>query len=352
MRNHRLRSKYNSPGSPGSESTLLAMSQTSSPFIAVYEWDNATGYGTRLSNPGTLPGNAMYAADIHTDIVAVCGASSPYVHVYPIESGSFGTKYSNPASALPGNSYGVMFTHNKDAIIIIHSGGAGVSAYPWDDVTGFGTKYSDPSAVGGIPQFMDIHPDDDCVAIGTTSSPYIKVYPFNAATGLGTAYSNYSPLISVTGSPRFSPDGSVIFVMGGANSPHAWPWSSSTGFGTKYSNPASPVNQGAHVFGVSRSGTVVFCRGLSVNPAEYVAAYAWSNGSGWGSKFTTVPSPPHNLPYVTIINSDDSKLFLGMSSGPNYTYCYNWSNSTGFGSLISAPASPPTSAVFGAAFNA
>ena len=76
--------------------------------------------------------------------IAVSHATSPYISVYPWSSG-FGTKYSNPSTLPTGNGRGVAFSPDGADIAVAHDTSPYISVYPWS--SGFGTKYSDPSTL-------------------------------------------------------------------------------------------------------------------------------------------------------------------------------------------------------------
>ena len=76
--------------------------------------------------------------------LAVATPSTPYVNVYPWNSG-FGTKYSNPSTLPAGNAYGVAFSPDGADLAVAHYNSPYISVYPWS--SGFGTKYADPSTL-------------------------------------------------------------------------------------------------------------------------------------------------------------------------------------------------------------
>ena len=117
-----------------------------SPAVGAYPWSSGSGFGTRYSNPATeVPNNGFGVAfKAQGDAIAVAHLSSPFVTAYPWSSG-FGTKYANPVTAVAGSGYGVDFSRNGDAIAVAHSTTPFVSAYPWS--AGFGTKYADPGTI-------------------------------------------------------------------------------------------------------------------------------------------------------------------------------------------------------------
>ena len=51
------------------------------------------------------------AAPTPTGYIAVSHVTSPFVSAYPWSASGFGTKFSNPATLPTGGGYGVAFTH-------------------------------------------------------------------------------------------------------------------------------------------------------------------------------------------------------------------------------------------------
>ena len=76
-----------------------------------------------------LLGTSSAANDVH---VAVAHGSSPYVNVYPWDNG-FGTKISDPSTAVAGQAYGITFSPDKKFIAVGHSTSPYVSVYNWSN---------------------------------------------------------------------------------------------------------------------------------------------------------------------------------------------------------------------------
>jgi hypothetical protein len=103
----------------GAGTTDIAIAHESSPYISVYSFTSGTGFGTKYSNPSTaIPfrGRGVAFSPSGNDI-AVAHDFFPYVSVYPFTSGSgFGPKYSNPSTAIPGTGFGVAFSPSGNDI--------------------------------------------------------------------------------------------------------------------------------------------------------------------------------------------------------------------------------------------
>ena len=90
--------------------TTIALGHISSPYIAAYPW-SASGFGTKYSNPSSLPTGTGRSVDFSVDDgeIVVSHDTSPFVSAYPWSAG-FGTKFSNPATLPTGLGYGVAFS--------------------------------------------------------------------------------------------------------------------------------------------------------------------------------------------------------------------------------------------------
>jgi len=153
--------KINDPASPasttGGGSLMISNSKnhifaatSASPRIHAWSWSStATGFGTKSSNPSTLPTGSAWAMDMtdNESHIGVVHDTTPFLSVYQWtagDPGTFGTRVSNPSTLPIGNGYGISFTPNK--LLVTSSGSAGgvVRIYEWDGST-IGTALSSPS---------------------------------------------------------------------------------------------------------------------------------------------------------------------------------------------------------------
>ncbi len=136
---------------PGPYVGDIAIAHYSDPCISVYPWTSGTGFGTKYSDPSSLPAANSYGSIFSPDgaNIACTTQYSPYVTAYPWSSG-FGTKYSDPSTLPAGYMYdGIAFTPDGADLATCHAGSPYLSVYPWTSGTGFGTKYSNPSTLPG-----------------------------------------------------------------------------------------------------------------------------------------------------------------------------------------------------------
>ena len=78
--------------------------------------------------------------------IAVAHSGSPNVSAYPWSGSGFGTKFTDPGTLPPSNGRGVAFTAAGDAIAVAHFSSPFITAYPWSG-SGFGTKFADPATL-------------------------------------------------------------------------------------------------------------------------------------------------------------------------------------------------------------
>lgn len=245
-------------------------------FVA-FPWDNASGFGTAYALP-----------------VAAAFPNASYI----------------------GSTGDLFFTPNDDAIVaggLVAINNWGFVAIEWDTATGFGTKYPLPTEYAAENNSgrseAAMHPDGNVIAFGgspsATISPIgIDVYPFDPVTGFGTRYA--SPAVDVLRGANclaFSPTGGALAVgfydkTASNTTPKArvYRWDSATGFGAAYDMPndfpSDPYNDSrANMLDVqfNHDGTIIaFCWGVT----PYIIAYEWSDANGFGARITSPTSVP------------------------------------------------------------
>lgn len=236
------------------ESDYVAIAHEDS--TSVYAWSG--GFGTRASNPATLPAGADVSVTFSPegDYIAIGSGSSPRIQVYPW-TGAFGTKLSDPGSIPPNAVGGVAFSPDGAFLALAYptsSSNPWVVVYNWSN--GFGSQVSAPSpalgSASGETVTFSFH--GDYIAAGNfDTSPYIVVYPW--VGGFGTKVSNpeHSPAGPIIGEICFSPsDNFLAMPSGGSGSPFFTIYAWSGGFGGKVSAPITiPSGNGTSVaFGV------------------------------------------------------------------------------------------------------
>ena len=191
----------------------VAYATSNSPRWGIYNWSDTTGFGSRLSNSYTDIAVAARMGmwnSTGTSFVSST-ASAGYLGLYIMQRtpGAGFSSISNPASQIPSEAQAMAFSKNKKVLAVGH----------------------------------------------TTSSPYIAAYQWNEITGIGTKYSDpASPSTARVWGLDFSPSGTDIIgsAVISTNSAVAWKWSDSGGFGTKYANPSTAP--GSHALGCTVRG--------------------------------------------------------------------------------------------------
>jgi len=322
----------------------IAVAHAGSPYITAYPWGDSTGFGTKFSNPSTLPGSLSgRGVDFSPtgDAIAVAHSSSPYVTAYPwSDSTGFGTKFSNP-STLPSNTgRAVAFSPSGDAIAVAHTSSPYISAYQWSS-SGFGSKFSNPSTLPSnfSNSAFDVafSPAGDAIAVAHANLDRVSAYPWSSSTGFGTKFSSPSTLPGGDGrGVAFSPAGDAIAVAHDSGSyVSAYPWSGS-GFGTKFSDPASTPFFGGKSVAFSPAGDAI---AVAASFSPYIYAYPWS-GSGFGTKFSNPATAPTGGGYGVAFSPTGESLAVAYYASP-YINVYQWSGS-GFGGKFSNPSTVPT----------
>lgn len=261
--------------------TLHVVSGTS-PYVEGYAF--AGLFGTKLSNPGTLPAGAANCIAQHPaeDYLAVGHATSPYVSVYGWDGAAYGSKVANPATLPAGTVNGASWAPDGSVLIVAHDSSPYVTAWAFAPASGLGTKYSDPvTALAGNANGIAFHPSGRWVAVATASSPYIEVYAWDSTTGFGAKCANPSTLpSSIAGDVAWSPDGRFLAVAH-TLSPYVTVYEFDGRFGEKLSNPATlPTGHGQAVAFSPSGGHLA----VAHETTPFVSVYPF--GGGFGAKYS------------------------------------------------------------------
>ena len=329
-------------GGGPAKSSYIACGHSTSPYISVYPWDVTTGFGTKFSDPATLPAGNCYGVCWSPDskVLVTYSSTSPYVRAYPFSAAGFGTAYSNPAvlpRATSENSYNPSFSKLGTAVAFpMFFNTPYVIAYSWDNSTGFGAKYADPAvALPNHGKTVDFHPNNDAIAVTHYNSPYISAYAWSESTGFGTKYSNPAVLPGSTGQGvRFSPTGgAVVTTTVSGTTILAYAWDSSTGFGTKYADPSPLGAQNGGGISFSPAGDF-FSYVYGSAPRVYV--YLWSDATGFGTRYQPA-TYPDSTSADTSVSADGLAVSNVASTSGNIPWAWPFDPATGFGTAYSAP---------------
>lgn len=336
--------------------------RSSSPWIAAYAWDDTSGYGAAYTSVSSLT-KAVTSTRMNPDKNVVVttsnvGGATDTVTAFPwsVTSG-FGTQYSG--ISLNAQAYDAQFHPDNNAIVVATGNNPSILAFQWTNVSGFGTQYTSwlsPAPVNGSIGGAIFSPNGTVVAGAQSgSNNLMQATRWNSSTGFGTAY-GYVDTASGTGyQPKFTPQGTSIIYGNSVASPRlvAKPWSDSTGAGTAFTAPVGYGTSGTpQSTSINSLGTVVFFGAENTSTfANAVHAYAFSNSTGWGTKYSGTAAGGTRGAQV---NSTDLAVIGVADSGTTYPTPTAWSNSTGWGTVYSAPAGNPwtsTTRAFKPVFN-
>lgn len=254
-----------------------------------------------------------------------------------------------------------MFTYGglapiTPSIYIAYGGptlGQRISAYPWSSSSGFGTIYTAPTVSNPINQISFVR-DNSNISASCTTSPFFLVWPWSSS-GFGTQYSNASSPLNPS---SFGPAGftwtdsvDAILTSNALNPsyPQAWAWSQASGFGTKYSNGPA-LNSAGFSTGLALNGDntqVAFSQGAT----PVISLFPWSSASGFGTKYAnpaTLPPFGNNANSISF-NPITNDVAIGSTASP-FIAAYAVSSS-GFGTKYSNPSSPIGSTTYAVRFS-
>jgi len=341
---HGLRSAAGAAGG-GSAGETIFIGSSSSPYIQAYPWDSSTGFGSKFSNPASSVGQIVNGIDVNTENNAVLlgtwGGTKAYAWS---NSTGFGTKYTDPSST--GAQEKVDFSPNSLGAISATASSPFIHGWQWSNSTGFGTKSSNPAtlptAAGNGCAFSG---DSAYAAVAHNVSPFISVYPWSSS-GFGTKVANPSTLPtggpSVLGMTDCVFAGSSALLMSSYASPYIQAYAWSSGFGSKFSNPSTLPPSSSYKIRMNRANTAV---AVSSDSPPYIVVYAWSNSTGFGTKYSNPSTASEYQEYEIDFSKDDTAIaqvgvYIGSGTNERVT-AWAWSNSTGFGAKYSAPSTLP-----------
>lgn len=230
-------------------------SHLGSPGISGYNWTDSSGFGTKYADPTQTvsSGRGVSDSQVTSSPYLFYGGStsSTYINAMSFVSGSgFGTKATNP-STMPS---GVVLKTAYSSITAVLYCAVGtlsnqLTAYNWNG-TSYGTKFTDAASVpiGCNVLWCDVSPKGDYVIATCTSSPFVLAYSFNTSTGFGSKLTDPTTAVPSTNivigntnglCTKFSKNGSQIGVTF-PSSPYIYTYSfSSSGIGAKYTDPST-----------------------------------------------------------------------------------------------------------------
>jgi hypothetical protein len=328
---------FTSVGEPLLYREFMFFAQRATPYILAWDWRAHDGIGRSgtqaFANPATLAREAIDVSVAPDGSAVVIGTEvSPFWHVYPWTVNGFGTKYSNPAT-LPSFVCDTVFFNNAGNVLAgCGSASPYVLAYAWSSSSGFGTKFADPvTAVAGSALDGDFSTNDNFIGIAHNNSPRVTVYEWSNTTGFGAKVADPTTLPTGNGSGICWTAGSNAIIVGHSTSPYvsAYAWSAS-GFGTKYSNPGGTLPTPAMEKTRMAPNFASFVGRIGVTP--FITGYPWNNSTGFGTQFSGIsptPGTSAGLSAKASISKDSNAICIPTAGSPYI--CTHFYSSGGFG---------------------
>jgi len=314
-----------------------------SPYVNAYQYQPPTGWLSKYADPATTPGQDIGGGCWNADgTVAFAAATSGLGNAiaYPFNTSTgFGTKYSNPSGV--GGIF-KMKANSASSVVAIANNPGQIQAVNWNNSTGWGSVFAAPGTLPGFSLGRGVawHPNQGAIAVSGTSGNYLQAYAWSG--GWSTKYSNPSGGAGANygNKPSFNNAGTAVGV-GIDQSPNVQVWQWSSGFSTKYSDPATtPGGLGFQVsFNPNDTAIGVGTRDAGSN--SQLSIFTWSNATGFGTRYTT-PAGYNGGEVPTIAWTADNKNVLVSSYGTPYVWAYPWDDSTGYGTKYANPATTPT----------
>lgn len=244
----------------GPNNDVVTVGHQTSPYISTYPISYATGFGTKYANPGTAVPSTPYGSRFTSkgNELGIAGSVTPRWNVYAWSNATgYGTRYSNSYSELSIAAQGGYWNSTGTKYI---SGGSQAGNYGpmyFDHVEGGGfTSMVFPGTqVPGTIYGTRFNKSNNALVTGHSTTPFISAYQWDNTTGFGTKYANPATLATnYTIGSSFTPSETDVVsgVVQNPNNVTAWKWSNANGFGTKYANPATAPGtyvRGCEVYG-------------------------------------------------------------------------------------------------------
>ena len=314
----------------------LMMPSTSSPYLNGYSWSDNNGFGSRYTNPSTLPTTTQGSSRFKPDNTAILFStpSSPYTNAYQWTLGSgFGTKYSNPGTALPTGSNRCRWTDNTNIVFGLLASPY-LTSYAFSSAGGYGTRYGPPATLlPAAPQDIGINSQGTVVSVAHPTTPFISAYQYTSGVGFGTKYSNPGTLPTAAQRiTNFLLDDN--FLGTGDTTLRTYSWDNTTGFGivsASYSVGSNPV------FGMGWVGNGGTNRTLFSAGNNFIMGNLPMSSS--------VASLSTGSTSAQAFNVSGYKISVGISAGttPYVKVARMSPNLTGFSGLFANPGTLPAS---------
>jgi hypothetical protein len=325
----------------------VIITSTSTPYLHGYQWRDASGFGTKYSDPVSLIGSGAYGVEINnanTDI-AVGIDSEPRLGAYQFDKTTgFGTRYSNPPAGWGGGSgINVNWHQSGSAVFAIsQAASSNPNAYAFTSGTGFGSLYARNygTVSGGFGGHFD--QVNGMYILGSTG----RTYYFTVAGGYGNSTAASLANAASSGGVRTSPDGQWLAINHGANPGFDIYNFGGGSYGSRLTTNIPTTQQQSSAFAFNKNSNAIVSQTNGVSSGtEYLAAIPFS-GAGFGTKYTA----PAQTISTSVLNvygngptfSKSGDAYITHSSSSPYIHAWYWSDSTGLGTKYASPATLPT----------
>ena len=303
--------------------------------FGAYQWTNSGGFGTKYADAATALSVAPASMQPTTanDAVVFVTTASPFLYAYEFDFDTGWGAVESPSTIPNGTGPDSLLRHPEADEFIMNTS----TEY-------YITKYNTSSNFtfvesGLVPQTnctsLGMIPSGNVVAFGASISPRLTAKEYTLGSGLGVSYSDPAvDLVDQVNRISWSPDSSFISVTH-RDSPFFSTYDWSNGFGTKY-NPTAPAGTTQQCYGSIATNSAVI-HGYHSSP--FIFAYPFTAGSGYGAAFSNPSVLPANDVRGLCFNQDYSVLFVGAqtSTTAETLTAYEWSDSTGFGTKYANP---------------
>jgi hypothetical protein len=290
----------------------IAYAGDDSPYLFAVSLTSTTSgaptIGTRFSAPSTAPQgsgtNNSAAATFSPDgrRLIYNSENTPFVEMYAWSSSGFGSRFSNPATLPPGAVQRARWSGDSQYIGVASSVGTNyITAYATSGSSGWGSKLADPSTkpTGACSDIQWSPSGSDVMAV-SDATPFVFAYAWNGASSFGTKYSNPATIPSIAAdNGSWSPSGQTVMVASaGTVADFTYPFTSGTGFGTRKTAATNyPTGSPNTPTGVSinHRGDAVSMSFSNTTIPVYVANFTDANGVGTSITVPTGYATNYNL---------------------------------------------------------
>jgi hypothetical protein len=174
------------------DGTVILVKNDSTPFVTAYAV-SSSGFGTKFADPSSLATFSYMTGktiSVKTGAVAFTCNVSPSIHAYAWSNG-FGTKYANPSSLPTGpQGLGVSFSSSGNSLVVATKNSPYIAGYNWSNASGFGTRYANPAnALPAETTDIAFMANNSAIIVGGTTSPFVTAYNWSDS-GFGSVISN------------------------------------------------------------------------------------------------------------------------------------------------------------------